>query len=74
MMVYVFRSAKDPDVYGFTSYQTGENLPAELEPWRAQGGGAAMPIGNSTDNELLLQTIESEGYYIVHTDQPTWPG
>ena len=74
MKVYVFRSAKDPDVYGFTSDQTGENLPADLKPWRAQGGGVAMPIGNTTDNELLLQTIESEGCYIVHTDQPGWPG
>ena len=73
MKVYVFRSSKDPEVYGFTSDQTGENLPAELEPWQAQGGGAAMPIGNTADNELLLQTVESEGYYIVHTDQPGWP-
>jgi hypothetical protein len=69
MKVYVFRSAKDAGVYGFTSDHTGDNLPEDLGPWQAQGGGAAMPIGSTADNELLLQTIEREGYYIVHTDQ-----
>ena len=73
MKVYIFKSAKDAEVYGFTSDDTGGNLP-EAQPWAIEGGGAAMPGGDVADNEMLIQTLRTEGYYIVHTGRPRWPG
>lgn len=65
MKVYVFRSRKDPEVYGFTSDDTGMNLPADLEPWQAQGG--AMPTAQARASDIILDTIRDRGFYLMRS-------
>ena len=33
MKLHIFKSGKEPDVFGFTADATGGNLPSELGPW-----------------------------------------
>jgi hypothetical protein len=42
MLFFMFRSEQDRHWFGFTSDETGENLPAELAPWR-QPSSEAIP-------------------------------
>ena len=65
MKVYVFRSGRDPEVYGFTSEVTGSNLPADLEPWQAQGG--AMPATQATASDMILETLRDRGFYLMRS-------
>jgi len=41
MTISLFRSTKEPDVFGFTVDPTGSNLPAQLGPWQSAGDGTA---------------------------------
>jgi hypothetical protein len=41
MTISLFRSTKEPDVFGFTVDPTGSNLPAQFGPWQSAGDGTA---------------------------------
>lgn len=60
MSVFVFQSAKDTDVFGFTGQETGGNLPLELSPWVARG--EALPSG--ADDEVA-RSVRIEGYFLA---------
>jgi hypothetical protein len=45
MQVYIFRSVKVTDVFGFTEDEAGRNLPPEFSPWSRQGEAQAIRAG-----------------------------
>jgi hypothetical protein len=68
MMVYVFNSAKNAKVYGFTSDATGANLPAQEGPWNPfksleMNAGEKGRIGVDTD--AVLMGIADRGHYLT---------
>ncbi len=64
MRAFMFQSAKDFDVLGFTEDETGRNLPVELAPWRVRGG-RALPIGEEAD--AVVAALKTKGYYLVRS-------
>ena len=68
MKVYVFNSAKNLKVYGFTPDATGANLPAEQGPWKAfksldMNSGETPRSGVNSDAVLI--GIHDRGYYLT---------
>jgi hypothetical protein len=64
MEVFIFKGV---GVHGFTSDQTGKNLPAEFGPWNfirseAMNAGEGPRIGVNTDDCLV--DIERKGFHI----------
>jgi hypothetical protein len=70
-MIYLFRSDKDREVFGFTADLAGTNLPADFAPWRRAGKGAAISTGDGKVgiglSEQIRATVEGEGYYIARS-------
>ena len=62
-MVFVFTSSKDRDLLGFTSDETGGNLPAACAPWERVSAGGAFPLHGSADHVMVA--IETRGYYLA---------
>jgi hypothetical protein len=62
MKIYVFVSDKDPDILGFTSDETGANLPRALGPWReeSESGVAVVERGDNP----IAQVVERDGFFI----------
>ena len=73
MQVFMFRSEHDHHWFGFSSDETGENLPAELAPWR-QPPSAAIPapleLAAITGSGPFLPSIKETGYYTVRIGDP----
>jgi hypothetical protein len=73
MNIYLFRSTKEPDVFGFTSDSAAGNLPDELGPWRAAGGGTAAQAyaGSSLDglasSDPVIKAVERDGFYLARS-------
>jgi hypothetical protein len=73
MAISLFRSTKEPDVFGFTADPTGANLPGEFAPWRKSGGGtAAQAYAGSTLDGLaasdpVVKAVERDGFYLVRS-------
>jgi hypothetical protein len=71
MMINLFQSAVDPEVFGFTQDATGENLPAKFAPWRksSQGGSLYLGIGESSAQlgsvDPVIRAVETQGFYLV---------
>jgi hypothetical protein len=63
MQIYIFASGSHPNVSGFTSDQTGGNLPAEYVPWRPVNGGKAMLVGSDIDP--VATAVERDGYFLL---------
>jgi hypothetical protein len=71
MMINLFQSAVDPEVFGFTQDANGENLPAKFAPWRksSRGGSLYLGIGESSAQlgavDPVIRAVQTQGYYLV---------
>jgi hypothetical protein len=76
MRVFVFISAKDQDVLGFTADQVGANLPREYAPWTAaaeEGAVLAQDAESETDADIVLDGIRRDGFFMAvggYEDEP----
>jgi hypothetical protein len=70
MAIFLFRSAKEPDVFGFTADPAGANLPAELGPWHKAGTGTAAQsyAGSSLDGlDPVIKAVGRDGFYLARS-------
>jgi hypothetical protein len=73
MKLALFRSAKDPDVFGFTADPAGSNLPAALGPWQKAGGGTAAQAYASTSldglalSDPVIKAVERDGFFLARS-------
>jgi hypothetical protein len=73
MMINLFQSAVDPEVFGFTRDATGQNLPAKFAPWRksSHGGSLYLGIGESSAElgavDPVIRAVQAQGYYLVES-------
>ena len=68
MRVFVFISATDRDVLGFTADQVGANLPREYAPWTAATEGGAVLVHNAaseSDTDIVLDGIRRDGFFMA---------
>jgi hypothetical protein len=76
MMINLFQSAVDPEVFGFTRDATGQNLPAQFAPWRksSQGGSLYLGIGESSaalgSADPVIRAVQTQGFCLVGTQSP----
>ena len=77
MNLYFFRSAKQPDVFSFTTDPTGANLPTKLAPWHPAGSGSATQsyAGRRLDGlgpfDLVIKAVEKDGFYLARSGLTT---
>ena len=73
MAIFFFRSAKEPDVFGFTADPSGANLPAEFGPWQRTGTGIAARsyAGSSLDglasSDPVIKAVDRNGFYLARS-------
>ena len=73
MKLTLFRSAKEPDVFGFTADPTGSNLPDEFAPWRKAGEGTAAQtyaedsLGGIASSDPVIRAVERDGFYLARS-------
>jgi hypothetical protein len=73
MAISLFRSTKEPGVFGFTADPTGANLPAEFAPWQRSGSGTAAQAyaGSSLDglaaSDPVVKAVERDGFYLARS-------
>lgn len=62
MILHLFRSTVEPELYGFSTDPSGGNLPDGPGAWR--GIGAPIPLGDTlaTTSPKIAQQIERDGY------------
>jgi len=73
MQVFVFQSATDKNVIGFTAQESGNNLPAEFAPWKLLSRGAMQTDAtvpnvagrNVAGADAVLAGIRRDGYHLV---------
>ena len=63
MTVFMFCSARDHSIIGFSRDADGRNLPKEWGPWTPTGS-RALPV-HPGQSDVLMQAIEAEGFYVV---------
>jgi hypothetical protein len=74
MKLTLFRSTKEPDIFGFTVDPTGSNLPDEFGPWRKAGEGSVARThgGNGLDglasSDPVTKMVEKQGFYLARSD------
>jgi hypothetical protein len=69
MQIFVFRSDKDNDVFGFTGERHGRNLPAEFAPWTPLGHNE-MTVGNKVSGvtggaDAVTKGIARDGFFVA---------
>jgi hypothetical protein len=62
MRIYVFVSDQDSDIIGFTSDETGSNLPGALGPWYPELSGIVVV---DTDGDPISYIVCREGYCVL---------
>jgi hypothetical protein len=62
MRIYVYVSQQDPDILGFTSDETGANLPERHGPWREEIEPSVVVI--DTDDDPIAKTVRRHGFYV----------
>jgi hypothetical protein len=73
MTISLFRSTKEPDLFGFTDDETGSSLPAEFGPWQKAGTGSAAAsyaTGSLVDlaaSDPVMKAVKQEGFYLAHS-------
>jgi hypothetical protein len=73
MRLYVFRSGRESDVFGYTADPSGVNLPGALGPWMRSGQSPldiepeahAARLGVS---EPVVAAVERDGFYIARSE------
>jgi hypothetical protein len=69
----LFRSTKEPDIFGFTSDPSGNNLPGQFGPWLKAGAGslAQTYAGDSLEglalSDPVIRAVQHEGYYLARS-------
>jgi hypothetical protein len=63
MRIYVFAPQQDATLIGFTSDESGANLPDELGPWHQAELSGVVVIGVRDDP--ITQAVRRDGYFIV---------
>ena len=73
MTITLFRSTKEPDVFGFTVDPTGSNLPAQLGPWQSAGAGTVATSYAETNldglalSDPVMRAIKQDGFYLTRS-------
>jgi hypothetical protein len=73
MKLTLYRSTKEPDVFGFTADPTGNNLPDEFSPWQKAGEGspaqnyAGDSLGGIASSDPVLKAVEHDGFYLARS-------
>ena len=72
MNLYIFRSAVETDMFGFTSDSTGANLPRDLAPWNSATGVAPLAYAGTIIDELapsdpVTKAVERDGFYLARS-------
>jgi hypothetical protein len=62
MRIYVFASDTHPSVVGFTSDETGANLPAALGPWCEEADPGIVVI--DTEDNPIAQAVRRDGFFV----------
>jgi hypothetical protein len=62
MRIHVFASETHPSVVGFTSDETGTNLPAALGPWREEVKPGIVVI--DADDDPIAQAVRRDGFFV----------
>ena len=76
MKLTLFRSTKDPDVFGFTIEPTGCNLPDALGPWLKAGDGTSAQTyaGSSLDglasSDPVVKAVDRDGFHLARSGVP----
>ena len=79
MKLTVFRSTREPDLFGFTADPTGSNLPEALVPWRKVGEGTAAQtcagdsLGGIAASDPVIKAVERDGFYLARSGSTTSP-
>jgi hypothetical protein len=74
MKIHIFRSNRQPDVFGFTGDATGANLPAALGPWDQSTCGGALEAGSGAalagigSSGPVVAAIAQEGFFIARSE------
>jgi hypothetical protein len=68
MKLALFRSTKDPDVFGFTADPAGSNLPAALGPWQqADAGSLGVGLEGLAMFDPVIQAVERDGFFLARS-------
>jgi hypothetical protein len=71
MMINLFQSGVDPEVFGFTQDATGRNLPERFAPWTksSKGGSLYLGVGESSaqlgSDDPVIRAVQTKGFYLV---------
>lgn len=68
MLIFIFQSAKDSEVFGCTKDPFGDNLPSELGPWSAYGDSAPQTEGafdGVGGTDAVRTGIREKGYHLT---------
>jgi hypothetical protein len=63
MMIFVFLSAIDRDLVGYTADPSGTNLPPAYAPWEAANQGSAVLTGGEAGP--LTDLVRRDGFIIA---------
>jgi hypothetical protein len=64
MRIFVFASAKDPGLLGFTASQAAENLPVDYAPWIPAETGGAVLLGGG-DADPVIEVVRRDGFFLA---------
>ena len=68
MRVFIFWSARDKDIVGFSDDLTGANLPTEFAPWQ-RVGNTALQSGDGLAGvgaaDKVMSGIERDGFFVA---------
>jgi hypothetical protein len=64
MRIFVFISAKDPSLLGFTASETAGNLPRDYAPWTPAEAGGAVLLGGG-DADPVVEAVQRDGFFLA---------
>lgn len=69
MNLHLFCSIRDPEVFGLTESESGDNLPSAYAPWESLGekGIIQVEARQKSMGRLLkpvVETVKLRGYYL----------
>jgi hypothetical protein len=71
IMLNLFQSDLNPEVFGFTRDATGQNLPDKFAPWRksSKGGALYLGVGESSaqlgSDDPVIRAVQTQGFYLI---------
>jgi hypothetical protein len=63
MRIYVYVSQQDPEFLGFSSDETGANLPDEHRPWCEELEPGVVVI--DTDDDPIAEAVRRDGFCVL---------